>query len=78
MGTSKDAAVVYKKVVNVDSKESECFYCHEVGHLIANCPTLKRKAGRKEKFSKSEVVCVIALIERSFVTRAKRICKFVE
>ncbi len=64
MGTSKDAAVVYKKVVSVDSKESrECFYCHEVGHLIANCPTLKRKAGRKEKFSKS-----VALIERSVLS----------
>ncbi len=51
-------------LVSVDSKESrECFYCHEVGHLIANCPTLKRKAGRKEKFSKS-----VVLIERSVLS----------
>ena len=23
--------------------ERDCFYCHKAGHLIANCPTLKRK-----------------------------------
>lgn len=23
--------------------ERECFYCHRHGHLISNCPTLKRK-----------------------------------
>ncbi|XP_027141960.1 uncharacterized protein LOC113747241 [Larimichthys crocea] len=24
-------------------EERDCFYCHRPGHLIANCPTLKRK-----------------------------------
>ncbi len=67
-------AAVYQKVVSVDSKEScECFYCHEVGHLITNCHTLKRKAGRKENFLKS-----VALVENSFVTRGKRIYKLFE
>lgn len=61
VSTFKVAAVVKRKMINVDSKESrECFYCHEVGHLIANCPTLKRKSSRKENSSKS-----VALIERS-------------
>ena len=25
------------------AENRECFYCHEIGHLIAACPTLKRK-----------------------------------
>ncbi|KAJ0050366.1 hypothetical protein NL108_018090 [Boleophthalmus pectinirostris] len=26
--------------------QTKCFYCHKSGHLIANCPALKRKAER--------------------------------
>ena len=25
------------------SRERDCYYCHEKGHMIASCPTLKRK-----------------------------------
>lgn len=58
--TVKDTAVVHKKMGSVDSKESrKCYYCHEVGHLISNCPTLKRQTSRG---SSSESV---ALVERS-------------
>ncbi len=62
--SSKDATVVPKNISSADSSEnSECFYCHEVGHLIANCPTLKRKVGRKANHSKS-----VALIERQVLS----------
>ena len=30
-------------VYNVTRKERECFYCHQPGHVIANCVALKRK-----------------------------------
>ena len=29
--------------------DRECFYCHKSGHLIANCPTLRRKDGQNSK-----------------------------
>lgn len=29
--------------VSVVVESHECYYCHEVGHLIAGCPVLKRK-----------------------------------
>lgn len=46
--SSKDTLAVPKNISGVESSESrECFYCHEVGHLIATCPTLKRKVSRK-------------------------------
>ncbi len=62
--SSKDATVVPKNISSADSSENrECFYCHEVGHLIANCPTLKRKVGRKANHSKS-----VALIERQVLS----------
>ncbi|XDV49410.1 hypothetical protein PO909_018663 [Leuciscus waleckii] len=58
--SSKDASVVPKNVLRADFTENrECFYCHEVGHLISACPVLKRKAGKKANPSKS-----VALIER--------------
>ncbi len=41
-------------VLNMESHE--CFYCHEVGHLIATCPTLKCKAGKKTNTYKSVVL----------------------
>ncbi len=62
--SSKDATVVPKNISSADSSENrECFYCHEVGHLIANCPTLKRKVDRKANHSKS-----VALIERQVLS----------
>ncbi len=58
--SSKDATVIPKKMFSAERSENhECFYYHEVGHLIANCPTLKRKVSRKANPSKS-----VALIER--------------
>ncbi|KAK0135637.1 hypothetical protein N1851_028500 [Merluccius polli] len=35
------------------SESRECFYCHEVGHLIATCPTLQRKESQNTKRPKS-------------------------
>ncbi len=35
------------------SESRECFYCHESGHLIANCPTLQRKESQNSKRPKS-------------------------
>lgn len=58
--SSKDTRVVPKNVSSADSSENrECFYCHEVGHLIAVCPTLRLKAGKKSNTSKS-----VALVEQ--------------
>lgn len=35
------------------SKETRgCYYCHEVGHLIAECPVLKRKSASSKRDSK--------------------------
>lgn len=52
--SSKDSPTVPKNALSVLNVESrECFYCHEVGHLIATCPTLKRKAGKKTNTYKS-------------------------
>ena len=35
------------------SDSRECFYCHELGHLIAHCPTLLRRDGQNSKRPKS-------------------------
>ncbi len=41
-GAEKNLRTV--KAITANPAESrECFYCHEVGHLIAGCPVLKRK-----------------------------------
>lgn len=62
--SSKNVAMVPKTITSTDSSEScECFYCHEVGHLIATCPALKCKVSRKASPSKS-----VALIERQVLS----------
>lgn len=32
-----------RRITSVSANNRECFYCHELGHLIAVCPALKRK-----------------------------------
>ncbi len=32
-----------KTIIPNQAESRECFYCHEVGHLIAGCPVLKKK-----------------------------------
>ncbi len=39
----------FKQAVPVEARE--CYYCHEFGHLIATCPSLKKRG--KTKFTKS-------------------------
>ncbi len=67
--SSKNATVIPKNILSAESSENrECFYCHEVGHLMANCPTLKRKVSRKANPSKS-----VALIERQVLSHEKNV-----
>lgn len=36
-------------------EERECFYCHKPGHIIANCPSLKRKEQAQTASDQSSV-----------------------
>ncbi|XP_058634631.1 uncharacterized protein LOC131542202 [Onychostoma macrolepis] len=67
--SSKDSPTVPKNassVLNVENRE--CFYCHEVGHLIGTCPTLKRKAGKKTNTYKSVALAECPVFSPELVT----------
>lgn len=35
--------------MSVAGEAHACFYCHEPGHLISNCPSLKKKIQSKKQ-----------------------------
>ena len=75
-GASVQSSVEVNKPSAVLSDTRECFYCHEVGHLIAVCPALERKRKKSQTAIRSVGIIKAINLEENEMLSSPVDCAF--